>query len=275
MIDSSFVPTIENVQLRQSSSIVFMNDTTRDNIKRSINNCKGVIFDIDGTLANSKQLGFDATAKVLKKNNIPSITEAIYDEGTRYSTPERLARHAGLKSSDGENFNSVGNRLASEFDNLYIGLVTIETAGFFSGINGMLKNIPSDVCVGALTNACVRYAEVVLKINSSVPNNNNNDITDSNNALFNRFKSIRGADNVRTPKPSPDGLFQVCEDLHLSPNECVYIGDSPTDAEAANAAGMKAIGVLWGSHDEETLRNAPFVCLCRTVDDLKSILPQS
>eukprot|EP01083_Nonionella_stella_P041389 112231_1 len=51
----------------------------------------GVIFDIDGTLADSWKLGFDATQVVLEKRNIPLITEASYHECTRYCTPERMA----------------------------------------------------------------------------------------------------------------------------------------------------------------------------------------
>jgi phosphoglycolate phosphatase len=219
-------------------------------------NLKGIIFDIDGTLADSWKLGFDATIVVLENNKIPSITEEIYHECTRYATPDRLARHAGLEPSDPD-YESVGNKLGAEFDNLYVGLVSKETAGFFDGVDQLLKDIPRSVAYGALTNACVGYAYAVFKINSE-----NSD----------RFLSIRGADNVPAPKPKPDGLLQVCKDLSLLPEECVYIGDSPSDAEAAHAAGMPSIGVLWGSHPEESLRQAPFSHICRNVEELRAVL---
>ena len=57
---------------------------------------KGIIFDIDGTLADSWKLGFDATQVILEKHGIPLITEETYHECTRNATPDRLARHAGL-----------------------------------------------------------------------------------------------------------------------------------------------------------------------------------
>ena len=41
----------------------------------------------------------------------------------------------------------------------------------------------------------------------------------------------------------------VClSEMALEPQNCVYIGDSPSDGKAARAAGCKSIGVAWGSH---------------------------
>lgn len=231
---------------------------------------KGVIFDVDGTLADSWKLGFDATAVVLKNNGVPDITEHDYHEGTRYCTPERLARHAGLDPSH-KDFDTVGQRLGDEFDNLYVDLVSMETAAFYSGISSLLNDIPKEVKLGALTNACVSYAHAVLKTNCPVISNG---LSDSDEAIYSRFGSIRGADDVPSPKPSPDGLFVVCKDLDLEPHECIYVGDSPSDGAAAKAAGMGAIGVLWGSHPEEKLRQAPFDHLCRSVEELQALMPR-
>jgi phosphoglycolate phosphatase len=221
---------------------------------------KGIIFDIDGTLANSWKLGFDATVSVLEKHGIPTITEECYHEHCIYCTPERLARHAGLVPGAAD-FDKVGAALGKEFDDMYVELVDTTTAGFYPGMHSILKNVPSGVALGALTNACVAYAHAVLKANEE-------------DGLYSRFGSIHGADSVPTPKPSPDGLLQVCQDLGLKPEECVYIGDSPSDAGAAAAAGMPSIGVLWGSNGEEKLRKAPFSQIIQTVEELETLLPK-
>jgi phosphoglycolate phosphatase-like HAD superfamily hydrolase len=225
---------------------------------------KAVIFDVDGTLADSWKLGFDTTAVILDKHQISPISEELYHECTKYATPERLARHAGFVPGDAD-FESTGTRLAQEFDDLYVGLVTTDTAGFYAGISALLDGIPSHVALGALTNAAVRYAHAVLETN---------DQQQHELSLYTRFRSIRGADNVPAPKPSPAGLLQVCRDLNLLPEDCVYIGDSPSDGVAAKGAGMPAIGVLWGSHQEESLQQAPFTHLCRTVEELQALLPR-
>jgi len=219
---------------------------------------KGIIFDIDGTLADSWKLGFDATQVILEKHGIPLITEETYHECTRYATPDRLARHAGLMPGDA-GYEEKGKILASEFDDLYVGLVSTETAPFFPGIAKLLEDIPSGVAVGALTNAAERYAHAVFKVNCE-------------GKIYERFKSVRGADTVPKPKPSPDGLFLVSKEMGLSPVDCVYIGDSPSDGLAANAAGMTSVAVLWGSHSEVNLRSAPFTHCCKTTEDLRTLL---
>ena len=238
---------------------------------------EAIIFDIDGTLADSWKLGFDASLVVLKDNNLPTITQETYHECTRYATPDRLARHAGLEPGT-EEFLTQGNKLAEEFDNLYVGLVSTETAGFFPGIASVLKRILGDkkmdgakddmqpIKLGALTNACVDYAHAVLKVNTP-------DAQSSLSSSFHpHFESIHGADTVPAPKPKPDGLLLVCKELGVAPQNAVYVGDSPSDAGAAYNAGMASIGVTWGSHSKESLQQAPFTTLCASVEDLQKVL---
>uniref|UniRef100_A0A7S2YJ12 Phosphoglycolate phosphatase n=1 Tax=Entomoneis paludosa TaxID=265537 RepID=A0A7S2YJ12_9STRA len=229
---------------------------------------KAVLFDIDGTLADSWKLGFDATNVVLEKNNIPTIDHEVYHQGTRYTTPDRLARHAGLLPGD-EEYSSTGERLGQEFDEFYIGLVSTETAGFYNGIAELLSHVQPEVALGALTNAAVGYAQAVFRENTR------SDTLDWST----RFQSIRGADNVPAAKPAPDGLWQVCQDLQVDPQDCVYVGDSPSDGGAALAAGMPFIGVTWGSHGKESLAklaqegdNADKVVLCDSVSELQDVL---
>jgi len=248
------------------------NESKNNEDKRDIlpHQAKGVIFDIDGTLADSWKLGFDATQVVLKNNNIPLIDEQLYHECTRYSTPDRLARHAGLDPDKDGEFLTVGQKLADEFDVLYVGLVSTETAGFYEGVEDLIFNLPNinkGVRIAALTNACVAYAHAVLKTNCPKISGGV-----SEEGIYEKFLSIHGADTVPKPKPHPDGLFQCCKEIEVSPQECVYIGDSPSDAVAAKAAGSVAIGVLWGSHSIESLKKAPFDFFCNDIDELKRLL---
>ena len=62
-----------------------------------------------------------------------------------------------------------------------------------------------------------------------------------------------GADEVPAAKPEADGLLLCCARLGVEPENSVYVGDSPTDGQAARAAGMKSIGVLWGAGEEAAL----------------------
>lgn len=237
----------------------------------------GVIFDIDGTLADSWKLGYDATVVVLQKNELGHvpINEKIYHETCVYPTPERLARTAGLVPGD-DNFDALGEDLANQFDDYYVQLVSVESCAFYSGILDMLQNLPADTHLGALTNACVAYGHAVLTVNCpEKTSTTNNQKEDNVFALYDRFGTIHGADSVPAAKPSPEGLFQCAKELGLKPEECIYVGDAIGDGKAARAAGMVSVGVLWGSNSEEKLRKAEtFDYLCSTREELRDLLPQ-
>ncbi|KAL7495329.1 hypothetical protein ACHAWT_003743 [Skeletonema menzelii] len=275
---------------RQTTSL---SSTGSDSSSR--NGIRGIIFDIDGTLADSWNLGYQATLTVLtdhhNKNNEEQhtpetypLTAEEYHYGCRFTTPERLARHVGLEPGH-ESFESVGEDLGARFDDYYVKLVDKTTAGFYEGIGAMLVKLhsgnddnndenssSSGVQLGALTNACVEYAHAVLKANCpefSSDAQSSPSVKDM--AIYQRFSSIHGANSVPRPKPFGDGIRLCCEEMNLTPSDVVYIGDAPTDARAAvDAQCRAAIGVLWGSNDEDCLKNEEgFDVLCATVDELE------
>lgn len=51
------------------------------------------------------------------------------------------------------------------------------------------------------------------------------------------FRMLVTARDVTHPKPSPEGLMKICSAFEVNPSEIIYIGDSPTDYEAARACG--------------------------------------
>jgi phosphoglycolate phosphatase len=62
--------------------------------------------------------------------------------------------------------------------------------------------------------------------------------------VLNLFETVTGADEVKDPKPSPELLLHAAMKNGVSPKECIYVGDQPVDAEAAEAAGFLAIITL-------------------------------
>lgn len=213
----------------------------------------GIFFDVDGTLADSYKLGFDSTNAVLRKHGKDIIDEASYHEGTKYTTPTRLAWHVTGNPSD-----PIGIELGRDFDELYVELVSTETASLYDGINDLLHHFHSqhpNTRFAALSNANTAYVEAVLQVNK----------------LTSLFPVALGPDMVPAPKPAKDGLLQICDTLGISPTRCVYIGDSPTDGQAGRAAGMHSIGVTWGSHAESKI-TPHFATIVKTVSALEKEL---
>jgi phosphoglycolate phosphatase len=70
------------------------------------------------------------------------------------------------------------------------------------------------------------------------------------------FASVRGARPGVPMKPDPAAALQIAAALNLAPSSFLYVGDTNTDMQTARAAGMVAVGALWGFRTEEELRSA-------------------
>lgn len=85
-----------------------------------------------------------------------------------------------------------------------------------------------------------------------------------------RFEVLIGSDDVDRHKPDPAPVLAACERLGVAPGEAVYIGDSPHDMAAGQAAGTRTAGVLWGPFPRATLEaTAPDVLVDRPADLLR------
>lgn len=70
------------------------------------------------------------------------------------------------------------------------------------------------------------------------------------------FDAIHGEGDGYPRKPQPEGLLQMLSDINVDPKNACYVGDAPTDMEAALAAGCKPYGVSWGYNSVECLTQA-------------------
>jgi phosphoglycolate phosphatase len=67
------------------------------------------------------------------------------------------------------------------------------------------------------------------------------------------FCIVLGHEASMPPKPDPAGALQIAEELNIAASEFIYLGDTNTDMQTANAAGMFAVGALWGFRTAEEL----------------------
>lgn len=71
-----------------------------------------------------------------------------------------------------------------------------------------------------------------------------------------RFAAILGARAGVPKKPDPVGALEIAAKVNVPPDAWLYVGDTGTDMETARAAGMVAVGALWGFRTAEELRQA-------------------
>jgi phosphoglycolate phosphatase len=92
--------------------------------------------------------------------------------------------------------------------------------------------------------------------------------------LTRRFHCTRCADETAS-KPDPRMLEEILDELKVSKDEAVMIGDSSFDLEMARNLGMDSIAVTSGSHDVETLRRYAPLHILESVTQLSRLPVQN
>lgn len=89
-----------------------------------------------------------------------------------------------------------------------------------------------------------------------------------------KFDVVFGAREGVPRKPDPRGALEISELLHVTPNDCYYLGDTMIDMKTANSAGMIAIGALWGFREENELREHGAKYLVQTPSEVIKLLAE-
>ncbi len=79
--------------------------------------------------------------------------------------------------------------------------------------------------------------------------------------------AVLGIEDIRCPKPSPEGVFDACRRLGIAPDRALMAGDTWVDVGAGRGAGCRpVVGVLTGLGDVAQLAEADHI-----VPDLTSL----
>ena len=89
--------------------------------------------------------------------------------------------------------------------------------------------------------------------------------------LSRRFVSLQTADR-HPSKPHPSMIEQALADAGAGPEHSMMIGDTSYDMAMAKAAGVRAIGVAWGYHEEAELLAAGADYVARHPSDIAELV---
>lgn len=198
-----------------------------------MNNYKAIIFDLDGTLADSLFDIADSMNKVLTKKNYPTFSYEEYKylvgNGLKnlvyYSIPE--------KERNEENVSSCLAMMMDEYNSHYVDKTTL-----YKGIPELLDYLNSlEIKMSVLSN---KADELTQKICKELLNKWN-------------FEIIMGASDQFPRKPDPQSALYIADYLKVNPENTLYLGDTNVDMKTANAAKMYAIGATWGFRTRKEL----------------------
>ncbi len=204
-----------------------------------------VIFDLDGTLLDSK-------AMILRCFNT-----ALQDFGYEPFGAEELYPMIGMGlalilEKRGANKPEVMNR--------YIELQTstyMQDLKCFDGVPEMLKALRnSGFLIATATMRRGAVSRVVL----------------DGMGILGFFDAIIGADDTPEPKPSALHILTTCQALNVQPGSAVMVGDTKYDIMAAKAAGVMAVGVTWGLGKRGEMAEAGAEHIFDAVNDLDGFL---
>ncbi|MFW9998827.1 MAG: HAD family hydrolase [Candidatus Hodarchaeota archaeon] len=214
--------------------------------KINLENFKGLIWDLDGTIYDISEAIRKAVNDSIEKYemsvNPDDVLEEIahlIEEIQNYPVPKILLNsYELLKVNFLEGISFFKKlRIAIYLFNQFNKYKEAEST-IFKGIDKLIAKIYNKkLRLAILTNNKSQYAEDVLeKFN-----------------LTKYFDTIIGFNDVSEVKPSPEGIQIILKKWNLKPSDTIFIGDMTTDIEAGKAAEVKMICVASGLAKKETL----------------------
>ncbi|MDF1552385.1 MAG: HAD family hydrolase [Deferrisomatales bacterium] len=197
---------------------------------------RAVLFDFDGTLVNSVGDIADAMNAVLKAHGFPVHPLEAY----RFFVGEGLETLVRRALPEDRRATATLEAVLPAMRAEYADRATRHTRPY-DGIPELLdaltdRGIPLAIC----SNKPQEPLEAMVT------------------ALLDRwcFLAVVGARPDLPRKPDPTGALGIATALTIPPADWLYLGDTDTDMATASAAGMRAVGVLWGLRDAEELHQA-------------------
>ena len=196
-----------------------------------------VIFDLDGTLLDSApdlalainlmltDLGFEAAPEPLIRSWVGNGAQTLVS---------RALQHSGCDSSqDSSHFNDA---LAIFLAHYQTHLTTHSV--LYNGVFDTLMQLKqSGLQLALVTNKPMLFIDPIL----------------SAFKLRDVFSITLGGDSLAVKKPHPKPLLHACEQLGISVEQAVMVGDSKNDILAAKAANMQSVGLTYGYNYNEAI----------------------
>ena len=192
---------------------------------------RGVIFDLDGTLADTLEDIADAAKFALAERGLQQHPVEAYKRfiGGGVRTLLELAMPLDVHHMLDDALAAFRKRYSEHL---------LDKTRPYPGIGDLLDRLSDD--------------GVKLAVLSNKPDAPTQKIVDG---LFARwsFVHVAGQKPDVPKKPDPLAATAICQMMELSPADCFFVGDSEVDVKTGVAASMVSIGVDWGFREARTL----------------------
>jgi len=184
---------------------------------------RALVFDLDGTLIDSKQdlvNSVNATLREMKREALPTDLVASY---VGSGAPVLIRRALGGNPSEEE------LKRALAFFLVYYEEHKLDYTRLYPGVAETLAELKS-LPMSVLTNKPVKIGVKILE----------------GLGVAQYFRSIYGGNSFETKKPDPAGAKKILSELSVAAPEAVMVGDSEVDVQTARNSGMRSVIVNFG-----------------------------
>ncbi len=206
-----------------------------------------VIFDLDGTLVDSRLDLANAVNRVLEDFGRPSLPveeiATFVGNGVVRLLERALADPALVDAA------------RPLFERHYSDALLVHTRPY-PGIDRLVRGLGAEGKLAVATNKPGPSARAIvsgLRWSQAIP-------------------SVVGGGDVVRLKPAPDMVERLLENTGCSRGEAVMVGDMEVDLEVARAAALPFIGVSWGLAGRERLQAAGARQIVDSADELDRLL---
>ena len=194
---------------------------------------RAVIFDLDGTLANTLEDIADNMNRVLAGEGFQTYSYDVYrfyvGGGLKNLVTQCLPENARTDAT----ITRCHDRMMVEYSENYINKTHL-----YNGISELLDSLSArGIKMAALSNKADSLTQKICNI-----------------LLKNRkFEIVMGAGDRFPRKPDPASALFISAQMGLLPTHICYLGDSDIDMKTALAAGFYPVGAGWGFRPKQEL----------------------
>lgn len=192
---------------------------------------KAIIFDYNGVLVDDVKIHTESYLQAGRDLGFPLSHETV----RKYISyaPDQKRKHYFGNISD-EQWCELSRIKAGYYYNMAKNVNII-----FSEVEAVLTSLSSKYALALISNTTREQFERTF-----------------HRHLARLFRETLFVDDVEEPKPSPEPLLKVMEQLGVGIDQCCYVGDSVLDVRMARKVGIKMFAVPTGDNTLEELRAA-------------------